>query len=79
MATYSFDNLRKTFSKEFTGNGHVDKLLNAGLDAAEFVGRNADTFLLGACCLLLGDVVEATEQLEMIETVELLNDHPELF
>ena len=79
MATYSFDNIRNRFSREFTNNKTVNKIVDAGMDTAEFVGKNADTILLGAACLMLGDLTEATETLTNIEFIELTQDHPELF
>ena len=79
MATYSFDNIRNRFSREFTNNKTVNKIVDAGMDTAEFVGKNADTILLGAACLMLGDLTEATETLMNIEFIELTQDHPDIF
>mgnify|MGYP000571205005 CR=1 FL=1 len=79
MATYSFDSIRNRFSREFTNNKTVNKIVDAGMDTAEFVGKHADTILLGAACLMLGDLTEATETLTNIEFIELTQDHPELF
>lgn len=79
MATYSFDSIRNRFSREFTNNKTVNKIVDTGMDTAEFIGKNADTILLGAACLMLGDLTEATETLMNIEFIELTQDHPEIF
>ena len=79
MATYSFDNIRNRFSREFTNNKTINKIVDTGMDTAEFVGKHADTILLGAACLMLGDLTEATETLMNIEFIELTQDHPEIF
>lgn len=79
MATFSFDSVKNRFNREFTNNPTVNKVIDTGMDTAEWVGKNADTILLGAACLMLGDLTEATETLMNIEFIELVQEHPEIF
>jgi len=79
MATFSFDSVKNRFNREFTNNSTVNKVIDTGIDTAEWVGKNADTILLGAACLMLGDLTEATETLMNIEFIELTQEHPEIF
>ena len=60
-------------------NPTAKKIIDTGMDTAEWVGKNADTILLGCACLMLGDLTEATETLMNIEFIELVEEHPEVF
>ena len=79
MATYSFNTLKQRFNREYTNNATFNKVVDTSLDTADWIGKNADTILLGAACLLLGDIAEAQETLTLVETIELMEEHPHLF
>lgn len=79
MATYSFDNLKQRFNREYTNNATFNKVVDTTIDTADWIGKNADTFLLGGIALLLADISEAQETLTLVETIELMEEHPHLF
>ena len=79
MATYSFDSIKQRFNREYSTNPTVNKVVDTTRDTCEYIGKNADTFLLGGIVLLLGDIAEAQETLTLVETIELMEEHPHLF
>jgi len=79
MATSSFDSIKQRFNREYSTNPTFNKVIDTTMDSAEWIGKNSDTLLLGAACLILGDIAEATESLTLVETVELMQEHPHLF
>lgn len=79
MATYSFDSIKQRFNREYTNNPTFNKVVDTTIDTCEYIGKNADTFLLGGIALLLADISEAQETLTLVETIELMEEHPHLF
>ena len=84
MATYTFTtpslaSIKERINAKRNNNPTVNKVVDTTLDTCEYIGKNADTFLLGGIVLLLGDIAEAQETLTLVETIELMEEHPHLF
>ncbi len=75
MATYSFDSIKQRFNREYSTNPTFNKVVDTTLDTCEYIGKNSDTFLLGAAALMLGDIAESLDTLESLSTLDIALEH----